>query len=93
MMDGDRSILGLGADTDTLRGVFRDSVVVGDIDEFCAIPSDTGEVNLDSRPCSAGHTTCYVSPYGDVFPACSFPLRPAMYGASASSISGAIRVR
>ncbi len=74
MMDGDRSILSLGADADTLRGVFRDSVVVGDVDEFCAIPSDTGEANLDSRPCSAGHTTCYVSPYGDVFPCVQFPL-------------------
>jgi AdoMet-dependent heme synthase len=74
MMDGNRSILSLGADADTLRDVFRDSVVVGDVDEFCAIPSDTGEVNLDSRPCSAGHTTCYVSPYGDVFPCVQFPL-------------------
>jgi AdoMet-dependent heme synthase len=74
MMDGDRSILSLGADADTLRDVFRDSAVVGDVDEFCAIPSDTGEVNLDSRPCSAGHTTCYVSPYGDVFPCVQFPL-------------------
>jgi radical SAM protein with 4Fe4S-binding SPASM domain len=74
MMDGDRSILGLGADAHTLREVFRDSAVVGDIDEFCAIPSDSGEVDLDSRPCSAGHTTCYVSPYGDVFPCVQFPL-------------------
>jgi radical SAM protein with 4Fe4S-binding SPASM domain len=74
MMDGDRSILSLGADAGTLRDVFRDSTVVGDADEFCAIPSDTGEVNLDSRPCSAGNTTCYVSPYGDVFPCVQFPL-------------------
>ncbi len=74
MMDGNRSILSLGADADGLRDVFRDSTVVGDVDEFCAIPSDTGEVNLDSRPCSAGHTTCYVSPYGDVFPCVQFPL-------------------
>jgi AdoMet-dependent heme synthase len=74
MMDGNRSILSLGADADTLRDVFRDSAVVGDVDEFCAIPSDTGEANLDSRPCSAGHTTCYVSPYGDVFPCVQFPL-------------------
>jgi AdoMet-dependent heme synthase len=74
MMDGERSILGLGADAHTLRDVFRDSAVVGDVDEFCAIPSDSGEVDLDSRPCSAGHTTCYVSPYGDVFPCVQFPL-------------------
>ena len=25
-------------------------------------------------PCSAGHTACYVSPYGDVYPCVQFPL-------------------
>src|SRR4029077_1531526 len=25
-------------------------------------------------PCSAGHTSCYVSPYGDVYPCVQFPL-------------------
>jgi radical SAM protein with 4Fe4S-binding SPASM domain len=29
---------------------------------------------LDSRPCGAGHTGCYISPYGDVFPCVQFPL-------------------
>jgi radical SAM protein with 4Fe4S-binding SPASM domain len=29
---------------------------------------------LDSLPCSAGHTACYVSPYGDVYPCVQFPL-------------------
>jgi radical SAM protein with 4Fe4S-binding SPASM domain len=29
---------------------------------------------LDELPCSAGHTFCYISPYGDVFPCVQFPL-------------------
>lgn len=74
MMDGDRSILSLGVDGGALREVFRDSSVVGDVGEFCAIPSVTEESDLEARPCSAGHTSCYVSPYGDVFPCVQFPL-------------------
>jgi radical SAM protein with 4Fe4S-binding SPASM domain len=30
--------------------------------------------DLDGLPCSAGHTFCYISPYGDVFPCVQFPL-------------------
>lgn len=74
MMDGDRSVLSLGIDKDALQRVFRDSTLVGHADEFCAITETAGENDLDSRPCSAGHTTCYVSPYGDVFPCVQFPL-------------------
>lgn len=74
MMDGNRSVLDLGVDQSTLRQVFRDASLVGDVDEFCAIPAKPGESDLDSTPCSAGHTACYVSPYGDVFPCVQFPL-------------------
>jgi AdoMet-dependent heme synthase len=48
--------------------------LVGDVDEFCAIPAEPGESELNSTPCSAGHTACYVSPYGEVFPCVQFPL-------------------
>lgn len=74
MMDGNRSVLGLGVDVTTLRDVFRDSALVGNVDEFCAIPAKAGESELDATPCSAGHSACYVSPYGDVFPCVQFPL-------------------
>jgi radical SAM protein with 4Fe4S-binding SPASM domain len=74
MMDGNRSILDLGVDTGALRQVFRDTALVGDVDEFCAIPAPPSESDLESTPCSAGHTACYVSPYGDVFPCVQFPL-------------------
>jgi len=74
MMDGDRSILSLNVDQDALRKVFRDELLVGDVDEFCAIAAEPGHDELDATPCSAGHTACYVSPYGDVFPCVQFPL-------------------
>jgi len=74
MMDGDRSVLSQGIDGQALRQVFRNSDLVGDVDEFCALAEKPAEGELDSRPCSAGHTTCYVSPYGDVFPCVQFPL-------------------
>ncbi len=74
MMDGDRSILNLNVDQEALRQVFRDGGLVGNVEEFCAAPPKVGEEDLDSLPCSAGHTSCYVSPYGDVYPCVQFPL-------------------
>ena len=41
----------------------------------CAgVNSDSDDEMLNARPCSAGHTACYISPYGDVFPCVQFPL-------------------
>ena len=76
MMDGDRSILGLNIDREQLEEVFHNSSLVGNAEEFCAPPTGplAQEDALDSLPCSAGHTACYVSPYGDVFPCVQFPL-------------------
>ena len=74
MMDGNRSTVALTVDHETLQQVFRDPVLVGDVDEFCAIAPKAGEDDLNSAPCSAGHNACYVSPYGDVFPCVAFPL-------------------
>jgi len=74
MMDGDRGVLSLNVDRGSLKDVFRDKGLVGDVDEFCAIAAPADESVLSSLPCSAGHTTCYVSPYGDVFPCVQFPL-------------------
>jgi MoaA/NifB/PqqE/SkfB family radical SAM enzyme len=74
MMDGDRSVLSLGLKQEALRQVFRDKELVGDVDEFCTVAAPADENELSALPCSAGHTTCYVSPYGDVFPCVQFPL-------------------
>lgn len=74
MMDGDRSILSLNVDEAALRAVFHDEGIAGNVAELCAPPLGPGEDDMDSLPCSAGHTACYVSPYGDVYPCVQFPL-------------------
>jgi len=74
MMDGDRSILSMGLRVPQLKDVFRNSDMVGDVDEFCAPPPPVNDDVLEEFPCSAGHTACYISPYGDVFPCVQFPL-------------------
>lgn len=74
MMDGDRSILNLNVEEDALTKVFRDESLIGNVEEFCAPPVGVDEDAMDSLPCSAGHTACYVSPYGDVYPCVQFPL-------------------
>src|SRR5262249_26273352 len=76
MMDGDRSILSLNIDQAALRRVMRDTELVDDVSEFCAPPSGPlDEEDAFARvPCSAGHTSCYISPYGDVYPCVQFPL-------------------
>jgi AdoMet-dependent heme synthase len=74
-MDGDRSILRLNVDDAALRDVFHDEAIAGNVEEFCTPPwQRPGEDDLDSLPCSAGHTACYISPYGDVYPCVQFPL-------------------
>jgi len=74
MMDGDRSILNLNVDEAALREVFRNEALVGNVEEFCAPPQGPDENALDMLPCSAGHTACYISPYGDIYPCVQFPL-------------------
>lgn len=74
MMDGDTSVLRLRIATDDLAQVFRNPDLVGDVDGFCAPPRAADEELMGGVPCSAGHTLCYISPYGDVFPCVQFPL-------------------
>ncbi len=73
-IDGDRTPLMLRAPGSELRRVFQNEELVGDVSEFCAPPAAPDEDVLDGYPCSAGHTSCYISPYGDVFPCVQFPL-------------------
>jgi AdoMet-dependent heme synthase len=73
-MDGDRSILDLNAGQSALRELFRDELFVGNAEEFCMSPPAPTEDSMDSLPCSAGHTACYVSPYGEFYPCVQFPL-------------------
>lgn len=74
MMDGDRSVLQLGLGVPQLQEVFRSPELVGDVDEFCTVSSPENDDHLKDLPCSAGHTACYISPYGDLYPCVQFPL-------------------
>jgi radical SAM protein with 4Fe4S-binding SPASM domain len=74
MMDGDRSVLALKAGESSLRELFRDEMFVGNADEFCAPPLPPDAESLAALPCSAGHTACYISPYGEFYPCVQFPL-------------------
>jgi AdoMet-dependent heme synthase len=73
-MDGDTSILSLRVPETQLLQIFRDRSLVPT--DFCAPPSAgrADDDTLDAQPCSAGHTACYISPYGDVYPCVQFPL-------------------
>jgi len=73
-IDGDSSIVKLRIEGSELNQLFHDPNLVGDVQEFCAPPPPPGEDVMEGYPCSAGHTSCYISPYGDVFPCVQFPL-------------------
>jgi radical SAM protein with 4Fe4S-binding SPASM domain len=73
-MDGDLSVVGLGIGGNDLQQVFRNPHLVGNVEEFCAPPPTVDDDVRDGLPCSASHTFCYISPYGDVYPCVQFPL-------------------
>ncbi len=73
-IDGDMSLLSLRPPAGKLQGIFHNPDLVGNVEEFCAPPPAPGEDVMEGYPCSAGHTACYISPYGDVFPCVQFPL-------------------
>jgi AdoMet-dependent heme synthase len=74
MMDGDTSVLALRIPGEELKEVFRNPALVPNQEEFCAPPKPASDEDLESYSCSAGHSFCYISPYGDVFPCVQFPL-------------------
>lgn len=74
MMDGGTDVLRYRVATNELAAVFHNSSLVGDIAQFCAPPAPVDDDIREGLPCSAGHTACYVSPYGDLYPCVQFPL-------------------
>lgn len=73
-LTGDRSLVNLNVDRSMLARVFHDPSLSGAAAEDCAPPSPPDQATLEAAPCAAGHTACYVSPYGDVYPCVQFPL-------------------
>ena len=74
MMNGDTGLLRLRISSDSLRSVFQNADLVGNVEEFCAPPPPVDQDALEGYPCSAGHTACYVSPRGEVYPCVQFPI-------------------
>lgn len=78
MMDGDRSVLALNVDETKLAEVMHDAALLGDkFDDMVAPPKGPKSLEeaYQTLPCSAGHTACYISPYGDVYPCVQFPFK------------------
>jgi len=74
MMDGDTSVLRHRVDARELSSFFHNPNLVGDVETFCAPPAPVDDSIREGLPCSAGHTSCYISPYGDLYPCVQFPL-------------------
>ncbi len=84
-MDGDMGLLALRNTGHDLLPVLQDPVlnprVKGDQEVMQSAPAVGSAVSsgLESSayediPCSAGHNSCYISPYGDVYPCVQMPL-------------------
>jgi radical SAM protein with 4Fe4S-binding SPASM domain len=74
MMDGNTSALRHRVGASELSSFFHNPNLVGDVESFCAPPAPVDDDIREGLPCSAGHTSCYISPYGDLYPCVQFPL-------------------
>ncbi|MBI3478704.1 MAG: radical SAM protein [Acidobacteria bacterium] len=74
MMDGNTDVLSLRIAGEELPSVFANPNLVPNMEEFCAPPMPVTDDDMEGYSCSAGHSFCYISPYGDVFPCVQFPL-------------------
>ncbi|MGH9685110.1 MAG: radical SAM/SPASM domain-containing protein [Candidatus Acidiferrales bacterium] len=83
-IDGDTSTLALRNSARDALSVLQDKTLgsIGFSRDGSVDPSSTGSVTssgiesnaYDDIPCSAGHNSCYISPYGDVYPCVQMPV-------------------
>lgn len=84
-MDGDMSLLQLRNSAQSLLPILRDPTLnppSTPLESAKDTPLSTGSATssgiesqaYDDIPCSAGHNSCYISPYGDVFPCVQMPV-------------------
>jgi AdoMet-dependent heme synthase len=81
-LDGDTSPVALRNSAEDLMNVVRDETLAGKPMPDIALAFASGSavssgVELDPYegiPCSAGHNTCYISPYGEVYPCVQMPI-------------------
>jgi len=83
MMDGNHSTVNHRVKAQDLLPVLRDSKLNPKlrISPMASVSSDSAvssgmplPAESDDLPCSAGHNTCYISPYGEVFPCVQLPV-------------------
>lgn len=81
-LDGDTSVLAMRNSAEDLMGVMQDPTLQGnpalggdsETAIGSAVSSGMESDAYDGIPCSAGHNTCYISPYGDVYPCVQMPM-------------------
>jgi AdoMet-dependent heme synthase len=84
-MDGDTSILRLRVSTQNLLPVLQDPILQRahdpgvEVREAVPVTGSLTSSGIESQayddiPCSAGHNSCYISPYGDVLPCVQMPI-------------------
>jgi len=84
-MDGNMGLLQLRSSTKELLPILQDITLnprACSTDSSEAVSFPTGSATssgiesqaYDDIPCSAGHNSCYISPYGDVFPCVQMPV-------------------
>ena len=74
MMDGDTAVLALRIPGEELPEFFIILRWLGIRKTSVLLPNRLRQKDLEGYSCSAGHSFCYISPYGDVFPCVQFPL-------------------
>jgi radical SAM protein with 4Fe4S-binding SPASM domain len=84
-MDGDMSLLQLRSSTKELLPILQDASLnpracsPNSLEGESISMGSTTSSGMESQayediPCSAGHNSCYISPYGDVFPCVQMPV-------------------
>jgi AdoMet-dependent heme synthase len=81
-LDGDMSPLALRNSAADLMSVMADPTLRGKpaadgVSELALGSAVSSGIEMDAYdgvPCSAGHNTCYISPYGDVYPCVQMPI-------------------
>lgn len=71
-MDGNLSLLALRNHDRELLPILQNAKL-NPLPEASACSAGDGD-DYDNIPCSAGHNSCYISPYGDVYPCVQMPL-------------------
>jgi AdoMet-dependent heme synthase len=71
-LDGDTSVLALRTSAQDLLPVLQNATLNPGAESV--VSSGIESSGYEDIPCSAGHNSCYITPYGDVYPCVQLPL-------------------